>query len=87
MNTETQAKRRKIKAIEIGRICKHYREKENIKVRDIANKAGYLPQTVYAFENGRSNATILLFDCYFNQLNMKHQKELFNEIKGCLNNG
>lgn len=87
MNTEIQAKRRKTKAIEIGKICKHYREKENIKVRDIANRAGYLPQTVYAFENGRSNATILLFDCYFNQLSRQHQKDLFNEIKGCLDNG
>ena len=87
MNTEIQAKRRKTKAIEIGRICKHYREKENISVRDIANKAGYLPQTVYAFENGRSNATILLFDCYFNQLSRQHQKDLFNEIKVVLNNG
>lgn len=86
MNTETQAKRRKTKSIEIGRICKHYREKENIKVRDIANKAGYLPQTVYAFENGRSNATILLFDCYFNQLSRQHQQELFNDIKVVLNN-
>lgn len=87
MNTKEQAERRKTKAIEIGKICKHYREKENIKVRDIANRAGYLPQTVYAFENGRSNATILLFDCYFNQLSRQHQKELFNEIKGCLYNG
>lgn len=87
MNTEIQAKRRKTKALEIGKICKHYREKENIKVRDVANRAGYLPQTVYAFENGRSNATILLFDCYFNQLSRQHQKELFNEIKGCLYNG
>lgn len=87
MNTETQAERRKTKALEIGRICKQYREKENISVRDIANKAGYLPQTVYAFENGRSNATILLFDCYFNQLNKQHQKDLFNEIKVVLNNG
>ena len=87
MNTEIQAERRKIKALEIGKICKHYREKEKIKVRDIANKAGYLPQTVYAFENGRSNATILLFDCYFNQLSRQHQKELFNAIKGVLNNG
>lgn len=87
MNTEIQAKRRKTKAIEIGKICKQYRKKENISVRDIANKAGYLPQTVYAFENGRSNATILLFDCYFNQLSMQHQQELFNAIKGCLDNG
>lgn len=87
MNTEIQAKRRKTKALEIGKICKHYREKENIKVREIANKAGYLPQTVYAFENGHSNATILLFDCYFNQLSRQHQKELFNAIKGCLDNG
>lgn len=87
MNTKEQADRRQTKAIEIGKICKHYREKENIKVRDIANRAGYLPQTVYAFENGRSNATILLFDCYFNQLSKQHQKELFNEIKGCLYNG
>lgn len=87
MNTKDQAERRKTKALEIGKICKHYREKENIKVRDIANRAGYLPQTVYAFENGRSNATILLFDCYFNQLNRQHQQELFNDIKGCLDNG
>ena len=87
MNTEKQAERRKIKALEIGKICKQYREKENIKIRDIANKAGYLPQTVYAFENGRSNATILLFDCYFNQLNIQHQKELFKAIKVVLNNG
>lgn len=87
MNTEIQAKRRKTKAIEIGKICKQYRKKENISVRDIANKAGYLPQTVYAFENGRSNATILLFDCYFNQLSRQHQQELFNAIKGCLYNG
>ena len=87
MNTEKQAERRKIKALEIGKICKQYREQENISVRDIANKAGYLPQTVYAFENGRSNATILLFDCYFNQLSRQHQKELFNEIKVVLNNG
>ena len=87
MNTETQAKRRKTKALEIGKICKRYREKENISVRDIANKAGYLPQTIYAFENGRSNATILLFDCYFNQLSRQHQKDLFNEIKVVLNNG
>ena len=87
MNTKDQAERRKTKAFEIGKICKHYREKENIKVRDIANKAGYLPQTVYAFENGRSNATILLFDCYFNQLSIKHQKELFNDIKVVLSNG
>ena len=87
MNTETQAKRRQLKAIEIGKLCKQYRKKENIKVRDIANRAGYLPQTVYAFENGRSNATILLFDCYFNQLSRKHQQELFNDIKVVLNNG
>lgn len=87
MNTKTQAKRRQIKAIEIGEMCKQYRKKENISVRDIANKAGYLPQTVYAFENGRSNSTILLFDCYFNQLSRQHQKELFNKIKGVLYNG
>lgn len=87
MDTKEQAERRKTKAIEIGKICKQYREKENIKVREIANKAGYLPQTVYAFENGRSNATILLFDCYFNQLSRQHQQELFNDIKVVLNNG
>lgn len=87
MNTETQAKRRQTKAIEIGKMCKQYRKIENISVREIANKAGYLPQTVYAFENGRSNATILLFDCYFNQLSKQHQMELFNKIKRCLYNG
>ena len=84
MNVSYQAERRKTKASEIGAICKQYREKEHLTVRHIANCAGYLPQTVYAFENGRSNATILLFDCYFNQLNKQHQIELFNEIKGCL---
>lgn len=84
MNAGYQAERRKVKAKEIGGMCKYYREKENLTVRHIANYAGYLPQTVYAFENGRSNATILLFDCYFNQLNGKHQLELFNEIKECL---
>lgn len=84
MNTDYQAERRKVKAREIGEMCKYYREKEKITVRQLANRAGYLPQTVYAFENGRSNATILLFDCYFNQLNEQHQQELFNEIKGCL---
>lgn len=84
MNVGYQAERRKTKASEIGAICKQYREKERLTVRHIANCAGYLPQTVYAFENGRSNATILLFDCYFNQLNEQHQIELFNEIKGCL---
>ena len=84
MNVGYQAERRKVKAKEIGGMCKYYREKENLTVRHIANCAGYLPQTVYAFENGRSNATILLFDCYFNQLNKQHQIELFNEIKGCL---
>ena len=87
MNTDYQAERRKKKAIEIGSICKKYREKEQLSVRGIANKAGYLPQTVYAFEKGRSNATILLFDCYFNQLNKYNQLELFNDIKECLNNG
>lgn len=87
MNTDYQAERRKEKAIEIGNMCKQYREKEHLSVRQLANKAGYLPQTVYAFENGRSNATILLFDCYFNQLNEHDQLELFNAIKGCLNNG
>lgn len=87
MNTEYQAKRRKTKAIEIGKICRYFREKENIKIREIASKTGYLPQTIYAFENGRSNSSILLFDCYFNQLSKQHQMELFNEIKGCLNNG
>lgn len=87
MNTETQAKRRKTKAIEIGKMCQFYRKKEKLTVREIASKTGYLPQTVYAFENGRSNATILLFDCYFNQLNRQHQQELFNAIKGCLDNG
>ena len=84
MNADYQATRRKTKASEIGVICKNYREKEHLTVRHIANCAGYLPQTVYAFENGRSNATILSFDCYFNQLNEQHQIELFNEIKGCL---
>lgn len=84
MNTEYQAERRQVKSKEIGSMCKYYREKEKLTVRHIANCAGYLPQTVYAFEKGRSNATILLFDCYFNQLNDQHQKELFNEIKGCL---
>ena len=87
MNTETQAKRRKTKAIEIGKMCQFYRKKEKLTVREIASKTGYLPQTVYAFENGRSNATILLFDCYFNQLNRQHQQELSNAIKGCLDNG
>ena len=86
MNTDFQAKRRKEKAIEIGKICKKYREKEHLTVRQIANEAGYLPQTVYAFEKGRSNAIILLFDCYFNQLNEHNQLELFNAIKECLNN-
>ena len=87
MNTDFQAKRRKEKAIEIGSICKKYREKDHLSVRQLANKAGYLPQTVYAFENGRSNASILLFDCYFNQLNEQHQKDLYKEIKECLRNG
>ena len=86
MNTDFQAERRKKKAIEIGKICKQYREKERLTVRQLSNKAGYLPQTVYAFENGRSNATILLFDCYFKQLNEHNQLGLFNAIKGCLNN-
>lgn len=84
MNTETQAKRRKIKAIKIGEMCQFYRKKENLTVREIASKTGYLPQTVYAFENGRSNASIILFDCYFNQLSKQHQMELFNKIKGLL---
>ena len=87
MNTDYQAERRKQKAIKIGSICKEYREKEHLTVRQLANNAGYLPQTVYAFENGRSNATILLFDCYFKQLNEHNQLELFNDIKECLNNG
>jgi len=86
MNTDYQAERRKKKAIEIGKICKQYREKEHLSVRQLANQAGYLPQTVYAFENGRSNATILLFDCYFKQLNENNQLGLFNDIKECLNN-
>lgn len=87
MNTREQAERRKTKALEIGEMCKFYRKLEKLSVREIASKTGYLPQTVYAFENGRSNATILLFDCYFNQLNKQHQMELFNRIKGCLDNG
>lgn len=84
MDTDYQANRRKVKARKIGQLCKSYREKEKLSVRQLANQAGYLPQTVYAFENGRSNATILLFDCYFNQLNKQNQLGLFNEIKGCL---
>lgn len=84
MNTEYQAKRRQIKARVIGELCRAYREKEKITVRELATKAGYLPQTIYAFERGKSNATILLFDCYFNQLNEQHQRELFMKIKGCL---
>lgn len=84
MNTEYQAKRRQIKAKVIGGLCRSYREKEKITVRELATKAGYLPQTIYAFERGKSNATILLFDCYFNQLNEQHQRELFMKIKGCL---
>lgn len=84
MNTDFQAQRRKVKAKEIGGLCKWYREQEHLTVRELANKAGYLPQTVYAFENGKSNASILLFDCYFNQLQREHQVELFNEIKGVL---
>lgn len=87
MNTKEQADRRKIKAIKIGEMCQFYRKKEKLTVREIASKTGYLPQTVYAFENGRSNATILLFDCYFNQLNRQHQQELFDAIKRCLYNG
>lgn len=84
MNTEYQATRRQIKARVIGGLCRLYREKEKLTVREIANKAGYLPQTIYAFERGKSNATILLFDCYFNQLSEQHQQELFRKIKGCL---
>ena len=84
MNTEYQAKRRQIKARVIGALCRTYREKEKITVREISSKSGYLPQTIYAFERGKSNASILLFDCYFNQLNEKHQQELFRKIKGCL---
>lgn len=87
MNTREQAERRKTKAIQIGELCQFYRKKEKISVREIASKKGYLPQTIYAFEKGRSNASIILFDCYFNQLNSKHQTELFNEIKRCLDNG
>lgn len=87
MNTKEQADRRKIKAIKIGEMCQFYRKKEKLSVREIASKTGYLPQTVYAFENGRSNSSIILFDCYFNQLSKQHQQELFNKIKGCLYNG
>lgn len=87
MNTREQAERRKTKALEIGEMCQYFRKKEKLTVREIASKTGYLPQTVYAFENGRSNASIILFDCYFNQLSTQNQKELFNKIKGCLNNG
>jgi len=84
MDTADQAKRRKKKASQIGEICKYYREQEKLTVRNIASKAGYLPQTVYAFESGKSNATILLFDCYFSQLNAQHQLDLFKAIKGCV---
>lgn len=84
MNADYQATRRQTKAREIGGICKQYREKEKLTVRYIADASGYLPQTIYAFEHGRSNSTILLFDCYFNQLSDQHQRELFNEIKECL---
>lgn len=87
MNMIEQSERRKTKALEIGKLCQFYRKKEKLSVREIASKMGYLPQTVYAFENGRSNASIILFDCYFNQLNPKNQTELFNEIKRCLDNG
>lgn len=87
MDTEYQAKRRKLKAMQIGELCKYYREQEKLPLRQIANKAGYLPQTVYAFESGKSNATILLFDCYFNQLCEQNQVDLYKAIKECLNNG
>lgn len=87
MDSAYQAKRRKYKANQIGELCKYYREQEKLSVRKIASKAGYLPQTVYAFESGKSNATILLFDCYFNQLNEQHQLDLYKAIKGCLDNG
>ena len=84
MDTVYQAKRRKLKASQIGELCKYYREQEKLPLRQISNKAGYLPQTVYAFESGRSNSTILLFDCYFNQLNEQHQLDLYKAIKECL---
>jgi len=87
MNADFQAERRKKKAIEIGFMCKVYREKEHLSVRQIANKAGYLSQTVYAFERGKSNSTIILFDCYINQLNKQNQLNLIKGIKECLNNG
>lgn len=86
MDTAYQAQRRKLKAMQIGELCKYYREQEKLPLRQIANKAGYLPQTVYAFESGKSNATILLFDCYFNQLDEQHQQDLYKAIKGVLNN-
>lgn len=87
MDTVFQAKRRQLKARQIGELCKYYREQEHKTVRQIANKAGYLPQTVYAFESGKSNATILLFDCYFNQLEEHNQLKLYKAIKGCSDNG
>lgn len=84
MNSETQRLRRKVKAREIGQLCKYYREQEHLSVREIANKQGYLPQTVYAFESGSSNSSILLFDCYFNVLKMSTQQQLYKAIKECL---
>lgn len=78
MNSEQQRIRKRMIAKKVGTICKKYREKAELSVRDVSNKTGYSTQLIYSFESGNTTNYVMLFDCYFNLLD--DDSKLYNAI-------
>lgn len=74
MNSEEQLMRKRVKARQVGRVCKTRRLQAQLSVRDIANETGYSTQLIYSFEAGKTTNYLILFDCYINLLgNLSNQ--------------
>ena len=82
MNKSEQLMRKRVKARQVGRVCKARRMQAKLSIRDIASITGYSTQLIYSFEGGKTTNYLLLFDCYINLLgNVSDQ--LIKDIK-CL---
>lgn len=82
MNRAEQLMRKRVKARQVGRVCKNRRLQAKLTIRDIASITGYSTQLIYSFEGGKTTNYLILFDCYINLLgNVSDQ--LIKDIK-CL---
>lgn len=64
--------------LHVAKVCKDYRRKNNITIKEFCEMTGNNNKTISAFEHGRANNIKYLFDYYKIIKDDDFIKELFN---------